>query len=51
MTGTTFFRMIKQFYPGIEVIILNGSTDFNSYKECQEKNMTNREKDFCVQIL
>ena len=36
MTGTTFLKMIKQFYPDIETIILTGSTDFDSYTECQD---------------
>ena len=36
MAGTTFLKMIKQFYPAIEVVILTGSTDFNSYTECQD---------------
>ena len=36
MTGTTCLKMIKQFYPGIETIILTGSTDFDSYTECQD---------------
>ena len=35
-TGTTFLKMIKQLYPGIEIIILTRSTDFDSYTECQE---------------
>jgi CheY-like chemotaxis protein len=36
MTGTTFLKMIKQFNPHIEVIILTGSSDFGSYTECQD---------------
>ena len=35
MSGVTVLKMIKQFYPHIEVIILTGSVDFNSYTECQ----------------
>ena len=32
--GNTFLKIIKQLYPDIEVIILTGSTNFDSYTEC-----------------
>ena len=32
--GNTFLKTIKQFYPDTEVIILTGSTNFDSYTEC-----------------
>ena len=34
LKGNTFLKMIKEYYPSIEVIILTGSTNFDSYAEC-----------------
>ena len=34
LEGNTFLKMIKQLYHDIEVIILTGSTNFDSYTEC-----------------
>ena len=33
LEGNTFLKMIKELYPDIEVIILTGSTNFDSYTE------------------
>ena len=32
--GNTFLKMIKEISPSLEVIILTGSTNFDSYAEC-----------------
>ena len=39
MGGNTFLKLIKQLYPNIEVIILTGSANFDSYTECLDNGV------------